>query len=220
MNLEQFSLLELFHRGGPVMWVLLLVSVVSLAIFIERALYLHRGHIRSTEFLEGIKNIVQKRRLVEALTLAEETPGPVANLVKAGLLHHEEGEEKIRFAIQEAGLVEIPALERRIGSIGAIAHIAPLIGLLGTVLGMVDTFYQFEQTGVYATSASLSAGLWQAMLTTAGGLAVSIAAHLGHHFLAGRVRALIYDMEWAGSDLVDFLVYDRTVPKQNEEIDK
>ena len=156
MSIEQFSLLELFQRGGPIMWVLLLISAVGMVIFVERALFLHRGHIRSTEFLEGIKNIVQKRRLVEALTVAEETPGPVANLVKAGLLHHEDGEEKIRFAIQEAALVEIPALERRIGSIGAIAHIAPLLGLLGTVLGMIETFYQFEQAGVYAKSAALS----------------------------------------------------------------
>jgi biopolymer transport protein ExbB len=130
----------------------------------------------------------------------------VANLVKAGLLHYEDGEERIRFAIQEAALVEIPALERRIGAVGAIAHIAPLLGLLGTVLGMIETSYQFEQSGVYANSAALSSGLWQAMLTTAGGLAVSIAAHLGHHFLAGRVRALVYDMEWVGSDLVAFLV--------------
>jgi biopolymer transport protein ExbB len=188
------------------MWVLLLISAVGLVVFVERALYLHRGHIRSTEFLEGIKNLVQKRRLVEALTVAEETPGPVASVIKAGLLHHDDGEEKIRSAIQEAALVEIPALERRIGSIGAIAQIAPLLGLLGTVLGMVETFYQFEQTGVYANTALLSSGLWQAMLTTAGGLAVSIAAHLGHHFLAGRVRALVYDMEWVGTDLVEFLV--------------
>jgi biopolymer transport protein ExbB len=219
MSLDQFSILQLFQRGGPVMWVLLLVSAVGLVIFVERALFLHRGHIRSTEFLEGIKNIVQKRRLVEALTVAEETPGPVANLVKAGLLHHEETEGRIRFAIQEAALVEIPALERRIGSIGAIAHIAPLLGLLGTVLGMIETFYQFEQAGVYATSATLSGGLWQAMLTTAAGLAVSIAAHLGHHFLAGRVRALVYDMEWVGSDLVEFLVHDREIADSTEDAD-
>ena len=199
------------------MWVLLLVSAVGMVVFVERALYLHRGHIRSTEFLEGIKNIVQKRRLVEALTVAEETPGPVASLVKAGLLHHEDGEEKIRFAIQEAALVEIPALERRIGSLGAIAHIAPLLGLLGTVLGMIETFFQFEQAGVYANSAVLSNGLWQAMLTTAGGLAVSIAAHLGHHFLAGRVRSLVYDMEWVGSDLLEFLVRDRKRSKTDAD---
>ena len=201
------------------MWVLLLISAVGLVVFVERALYLHRGHIRSTEFLEGIKNLVQKRRLVEALTVAEETPGPVASVIKAGLLHYDDGEEKIRSAIQEAALVEIPALERRIGSIGAIAQIAPLLGLLGTVLGMVETFYQFEQAGVYANTALLSSGLWQAMLTTAGGLAVSIAAHLGHHFLAGRVRALVYDMEWVGTDLVEFLVRggDDTIPTEGGE---
>src|SRR5690606_31936657 len=97
--------LNLFEQGGPIMWVLLLLSIVGLILFVERALFLHRGQIRSTEFLSGIKNTLRKRRLVEAMTLCEETPGPVANVVKAGLLNYEEDAEKMRFAIQEAALV-------------------------------------------------------------------------------------------------------------------
>ncbi|MBL4575518.1 MAG: MotA/TolQ/ExbB proton channel family protein [Opitutaceae bacterium] len=211
------SLLELFKMGGPVMWVFLFLSVVGLVLFIERALYLHRGQIRSSEFLEGIKNIIRKRRLVEALTVAEETPGPVAGIVKAGLLQFEEPEEKIRFSIQEAALVEIPALERRVGSIAAIAQIAPLLGLLGTILGMIQTFYQFEVDGSYAAADVLSGGMWQALLTTAGGLSVGIAAHLAHHFLAGRVKALVYDMEWVGNEILQFLLSER---KRHKMIDQ
>ena len=217
MNWEQISLLELFKMGGPVMWVFLFLSVVGLVLFIERALYLHRGQIRSSEFLEGIKNIIRKRRLVEALTVAEETPGPVAGIVKAGLLQFEEPEEKIRFSIQEAALVEIPALERRVGSIAAIAQIAPLLGLLGTILGMIQTFYQFEVDGSYAAADVLSGGMWQALLTTAGGLSVGIAAHLAHHFLAGRVKALVYDMEWVGNEILQFLLSER---KRHKMIDQ
>ncbi|MFI5336804.1 MAG: MotA/TolQ/ExbB proton channel family protein [Opitutales bacterium] len=141
---------SLFAQGGPVMWLLVLVGAVALVIFIERALYLHRGQIRSTEFLQGIKNLLQKGRLMEALTLCEETPGPVAAVVKAALRQARADEPAMRFAVQEAALTELPALERRIGSLAAIAQIVPLLGLLGTLLGMIRTFWLFNQGGNYA----------------------------------------------------------------------
>ncbi|MGH8021228.1 MAG: MotA/TolQ/ExbB proton channel family protein [Opitutaceae bacterium] len=209
MNFQERSLIELFYLGGPIMWVLLALSVIALLLFVERALYLHRGQIRSNQFLEGIKNIVRKQRVVEALTVAEETPGPVAAMVKAGLLRYEEPEDRIRSAMTEAALVEIPALERRIGSLSAIAQAAPVLGLLGTVLGMIQTFHRFEQQGAFAEGGALSAGFWQALLTTAAGLAIGVTARLAHHFLHGRVRALVHDMEWVGNDLLQFLQGER-----------
>jgi biopolymer transport protein ExbB len=189
-----------------------LLSIFGLILFVERALFLHRGQIRSTEFLSGIKNTLRKRRLMEAMTLCEETPGPVANVVKAGLLHYEEDEAKMRFAIQEAALVEIPALERRIGSIAAIAQAAPMLGLLGTVLGMITTFALVQSEGPYVNASTLSGGLSQALLTTAAGLAIAVPAHLAHHFLSGRVRALVNDMEWVGNETLQFLQKD--LPKE------
>ncbi len=108
--------LSLMENGGPIMWILLLMSLVAFLVFVERVLYLHRGQIRSSEFIAGIKNAVRKQRLVEALTLCEDTPGPLPHLVKASLLHFEEDEGKIRYEIQEAALVEIPALEKRLGA--------------------------------------------------------------------------------------------------------
>lgn len=188
------------------MWLLLALGLVALVIFIERTLYLHRAQIRSTEFLNGIKNLLQKDRLMEALTLCEETPGPVAQLVKAGLRHAGDDETTMRFAVQEAALAEIPALERRIGALAAIAQIAPLFGLLGTLLGMANTFVLFNQGENYATPAALAAGMWPALLTAAAGLIVAIPAHLARHFLAGRVRALVQDMEWAGNETMRYLL--------------
>jgi biopolymer transport protein ExbB/TolQ len=149
MNVQDHSLLELFWLGGPIMWVLLGLSTIGLVLFVERALFLHRGQIRTTQFLEGIKNIVRKRRVVEALTVAEETPGPVAAMVKAGLLHYDEAEERIRGAMTEAALVEIPVLERRLGAIAVIAQTAPVLGLLGTILGMIEAYQQFEKGGAF-----------------------------------------------------------------------
>jgi biopolymer transport protein ExbB len=195
-------------RGGPMMWVLLLMAVIVLVLFIERTFYLHRGQIKSTTFVDGIKNTLAKRRIVEALTLCEETPGPVAAVVKAALIHAHDDETRMRYAVQEAAVVELPALERRLGSIAAIAQIAPMVGLLGTVLGMANTFHKFMQGGQYATAQALSDGMWQALLATAGSLVLAIPAHLAYHFLHGRVRSLVRDIEWAGNEIMRYLQID------------
>ncbi|MBI3884246.1 MAG: MotA/TolQ/ExbB proton channel family protein [Opitutae bacterium] len=151
-------------------------------------------------------NLLDKGRLMEALTVCEETPGPVAAVVKAGLRHATADEAALRFAVQEAALAELPVLERRIGSLAAVAQIAPLLGLLGTLLGMIRTFWLFNQGGNYATPVVLAEGMWVALLAAATGLAVAIPAHLARHFLAGRVRALVHDMEWVSNDLMRFLL--------------
>lgn len=201
MSVFDFSL---FAKGGPMMWVLLAFGLLTLMLFVERALYLHRGQIRSTEFINGIKNILSKRRIVEALTVCEETPGPVAAVVKAALLHANDDAETMRFYVQEAAVVEIPALERRLGSIAAIAQVAPLVGLLGTILGMATTFLAFEKD--YMPASALANGMWQALLSMAASLMLAIPAHLAHHFLSGRVRAIVRDVEWSGNEIMKYLL--------------
>jgi len=184
--------------------VLLALGLLFLTLFIERTLYLHRGQIRSTAFISGVKNILAKRRLVEAITVCEETPGPVAAVVKAALLHADDDADAMRFYVQEAAVVELPALERRLGAIAAIAHVAPLVGLLGTILGFITTFHAFQRD--YMAASALSHGMWEALLSTAGGLMLAIPAHLGYHFLTGRVRAIVRDMEWAGNEIMRYLL--------------
>lgn len=203
MSVFDFSL---FAKGGPMMWVLFALGVLGLVLFIERVLYLHRGQIRAKAFLDGIKNILAKRRLVEALTVCEETPGPVAAVVKAALLHADDPADAMRFHVQEAAVVELPAIERRLGAIAAIAQVAPLVGLLGTLLGMIGTFLAFEKGGNYATAGALSTGMWQALLATSGSLMLAIPAHLAHHFLTGRVRAIVRDVEWSGNEVMKYLL--------------
>jgi biopolymer transport protein ExbB len=188
------------------MWVLVALAFLGVMLFVERTLYLHRGHIRAKAFIDGIKNILAKRRLVEALTVCEETPGPVAVVVKAALLHASEPADAMRFHVQEAAVVELPALERRLGSIAAIAQVAPLVGLLGTILGMITTFAAYSQGGDYARASALSAGMWQALLAAAGSLMIAIPAHLAYHFLSGRVRAIVRDVEWAGNEIMKYLL--------------
>jgi biopolymer transport protein ExbB len=197
---------SLFAKGGPMIVVLAVLGFIGLMLFIERVLYLHRGQIRAKAFVDGIKNILAKRRLIEALTVCEETPGPVAAVVKAALLHADDPADVMRFHVQEAAIVELPALERRLHSIAAIGQVAPLVGLLGTILGFITTFAAFERGGNYVMATALSAGMWQALLATAASLILAIPAHLGYHFLAGRVRAIVRDVEWGGNEIMKYLL--------------
>jgi biopolymer transport protein ExbB len=200
------NLFDLSSR--PMMLPLLALSVLGLVFFLERTLFLHKGQIRTAEFVEGIKNLARKRRVLEALTVCEETPGPVAAVVKAALMHYREDEPRLRGAIQAMALVEIPTLERRLGTLAIIAKIAPLLGLLGTVLSLLQGFSKMNDTGPYADAALFSGEISSALVTTAAGLAIAIMAYLAHHFLYGRVRALVHDMEWVGNDMLQFLLVD------------
>ena len=208
--------LTLIDRGGLMMWPLLILSVIGFVLTVERALYLHRRHIRTVDFVGGIKNLLEKRRLIEALTVCEDTPVPVSSMIKAALLHYDREEGEMRGAIQTAALVQIPLLERRIGTILAIARIAPLIGLLGTVLGMLRSFGSYlDNEATYANVRVLVEGFTQALITTATGLAIAVVAYIAYHFLHGRVRALVHDMEWVGNDIMQFLL--RDFPEESSE---
>ena len=193
-------------QGGPVMYPLLFVSVLGFVLFIERALFLHKGQIGTEDFLSGIKNLVGKKRLVEALTLCEDTPGPMARIVKSALLHYGESSASIRTAIQSAAIIEIPVLERRIGTIAALARAAPLLGFLGTVIAALQALYQLEASS--GNSGEFSRLLAEALITSASGLAIAVMATLAHHFLCGRVRALVHDFEWVGHNIHEFLTVD------------
>ena len=190
-------------QGGPVMYPLLFVSLLGFVLFIERSLYLHKGQIGTQDFLSGIKNLVRKKRLVEALTLCEDTPGPMARIVKSALLNYGASRETIRAAIQSAAIVEIPTLERRIGTIAALARVAPLLGFLGTLIAALQALDSLESFN--GDSGLLSRLLAEALITSASGLAISVMAILAHHFLSGRVRALVHDFEWVGHDIHEFL---------------
>lgn len=213
MSFLNFSLLE---KGGPIMWALLVLSVFGFIFFIERTLFLHRGQIRSSTYLEGIKNLLRKRRLLEAITVSEETPGPVPRVIVAALRNYDRPEEEIRTAMREAALVEIPVLERRVGTIAAIAKVSPILGLLGTVVAMLSAYSIMETAGSYADSSLFAGQVAEALITTACGLAISAMAYLAHHFLYGRVRALVHDMEWAANDILQFLLRDMPEQPQGE----
>lgn len=207
--------LSLFSSAGPFLWPLLLLGVLALAFFFERFHFLHRGQIRAREFLAGIKNTLKHHRLIEAMTTCEEAPGPVPRIVKAILSHHGESESVMRFAAESVALVEIQPLERRVGSIGAIAKLAPLVGLIGTVLALTRAFWEMHNQGHYATADAFAGDIAAALSATALGLILAAFAHFAHHLLSGRVRSLVHDMEWAAHETIQFLQYD--LPREEKQ---
>jgi biopolymer transport protein ExbB len=209
----------LLTSGGPMMGVLVLLTAGLVVLLAERMFYLRRVHITTREFVEGIKNTLAKRRIGEAQAVCDETPGPVAAVVKVALVHAQEDETQMRHAVQEAAILALPALERRLGAIAVIAQIAPLLGLLGTVMGMAVTFRAFSSGGVeYQTATALSQGMWQALLSTAGSLMLAILARVAQHVLAGRLRAVVDDIEWSANEIMRHLLTDyRNSPAEETE---
>lgn len=210
------STINLFQQGGPLMWPLLILGLIGLTLAIERTIFLHKGKIRASEFLAGIKNLLRKRRLIEALTVCEETQAPVSSIIKAALINYNQPEEKMIAAVQSTALIQIPNLERRVNTLAMIAKIAPLMGLLGTVLALFFSFSALGDQGPYANSAMLSKYIAQALISTATGLFIAIIAWLFYHFLSGRIRALINDMEWVGHDILQFLL--RDLPEEEPDL--
>lgn len=184
---------------------LLLVSAVAISVFVERILHYHRAQINSAEFLAGVRNVLKRENVVEALSICEATPGPVPRLVKTAILNRERGRDGVREALEEAGLLEVPRLEEKLNLLATIAQIAPLMGLLGTVLGFMHTFATIEQKGLNAYGADLSRGVWEALICTALGLAVAIPSYAGYNYLVNRVNSIVLDMEKASTEILNIV---------------
>src|SRR5512143_243163 len=199
------SLPFLISHGGPILWVLLAISAVGMAVFTERFLHCHRAQINSTEFLNGVRTVLKRNNVVEALSICDATPGPVARLVKTAILNRENGRERVREALEEAGLAEVPRLEEKLNLLATIAQLAPLLGLLGTVLGFIDTFTAMQNAGLHAQVRDLSGGVWKALVCAAAGLAIAIPAHAGYNYLVSRVNSIVLDMERAATEIVNIV---------------
>ena len=195
----------LLANGGVMLWLILLTSAVAVAVFIERFLHFHRAQINSMEFLNGVRTVLKRDNVVEALSICDATPGPVARLVKTAILNRDHGRERVREALEEAGLAEVPRLEEKLNLLATIAQIAPLLGLLGTVMGFIQTFALMEGKGLGAHIGDLSTGVWKALICAAAGLAVAIPAHAGYNYLVSRVNSIVLDMERAATDIVNIV---------------
>ncbi len=196
---------EFLSRGGPMIWLILLASAVALVVFIERILHYHRAQINSMEFLNGVRNVLKRDNVVEAISICDATPGPVARLVKIAILNRETGREGVREALEDAGLLEVPRLEDKLNLLATIAQIAPIMGLLGTVLGFMTVFKNLQAQGLNAHTAELAGGVWEALVCTAFGLAIAIPSYAAYNYLVNRVNSIVLDMEKASTEILNIL---------------
>ncbi|MBR7155708.1 MAG: MotA/TolQ/ExbB proton channel family protein [Lentisphaeria bacterium] len=195
--------LKLMKDGGPVMWFILICAVLALFIFLLKVFQFHRDEISVRELMRGLFNVLKREGFREALTLCDTTPGPVAKLLNAGILAHHNQDKNIRQAIDDAALDEISKLERHINLLGTLTKILPLLGLLGTVLGMLQAF-ETIQAAQYFSAGDIGGPIAQSLLTTAAGLSAAIPCHIAYNYLVGRMESIILDMEKASMELISF----------------
>jgi len=209
-------MIEFLQKGGPFMWVLLGCSLLATAVFLERASYFHRHSVRVGDLLRGLSNLISTGKFAEAVTETAATPGPAARVVHAVLLKHDLPREELKDIAQDAGQLEMPAIERNLGLLATLVYIAPLVGLLGTVVGLLQTFVTISGSGGYATTPEIATGIYSSLIVTAAGLAVAIPALLAHQYLSSRVNDLIHDMERAGIEVVSMIVDSKRTPREPE----
>jgi len=196
---------KIIEMGGVLMYPILLCSVLFLAILIERLYHYRRAAIDTDQFISGIRSVLGQKNIPDAISICDETPGPVAHIVKAGILKHDRPREEIKETIEDAALQEIPRLEKNLNVLAGVAHVAPLLGLLGTVLGMINCFQKIESLGGRVNAGDLAGGIWVALITTAAGLCVAIPAYVSHNYLVSRVNSLVHDMERSATEVVEVL---------------
>jgi biopolymer transport protein ExbB len=194
---------EYIQKGGPVMYPLLAFSILALVIIIERLIALRRAKINVNEFLAKLrKALIVKRSIREAVKTCEDYRGPVASIVKAGLLKYGQPKEDVEKTIENAALFEMGRLERGLVVLATTANVAPLLGFFGTVTGMIKSFDALSKAGL-SNPGLVAAGISEALITTAGGLAVAIPAQLFYNYFMSRINKFVRDIETATNMLLE-----------------
>ncbi len=197
-------MLEVFQKGGFLMYPIFICSLIALTIFFERMFYLKSIKTKSKRFVDRVKNMVKKGSIELAVSACRKSPTPISQIMLAGLMKCGQGREEIKEAIEDSANQEIPLLERNLSTLSTIGNITPLLGLLGTVFGMIKAFNVIAAMGV-GNPEALAGGISEALLTTAFGLSVAIPTIVIYNYLAHRVDRLIKEMEISCVDLLDLL---------------
>ncbi len=197
-------MLEFLIKGGPVMIPIGLASVVGLAVFLERLWALRRARVSPRACRVELVELGRQQRWADAITLCRKNSSPLSRILEVCFLHQGVGRSRIKEFTEEVGRREAAELERYLGVIGIVAAVAPLLGLLGTVFGMILTFEVIQQQGMGVVS-SLAGGISQALITTFAGLSVGIPALIAHRYLLARVDWLLLEMEEATLEVLDLV---------------
>ncbi len=213
MEINQFlgSLVNLFQYNtnwNIILIVLIVCSIFSFAIFIERFMHLRKSEIDTNKLILSLRKSIKEGNLVEAIQICETTGGTIANILKTGLLKHNRKKEQIENAMEISGLIEIAQLEKNAKILSIIAHIAPLIGLLGTVLGFIQAFAEMRTSGLVDISATrIGEAMEYALVTTAAGLVVAIPSVLAYNYIVSRIEGFVLEIQTTSSEIIDLLIH-------------
>ncbi len=195
----------MIEQGGPLVWVLLALAFVGSVCVVERMFFFHRARINVGDLLVGLSHHVRRRAFAEALHEAARAPGPVARVAHAALLRYYLSRSDLRDVVQEAGQLEVPRIEKNLRAILGVALLAPLVGLLGTMVGMLDTVQKVSEHGGFSDPAELSRGVFVALITSVLGLTVATPLYLFYLYFLGRAKRLVHRIERAGIEMVHLI---------------
>lgn len=200
-------------QTGPFGLLLVFCSVAGVVIAIERFLKLHRARLGYMDFHKGLFNVLKQGNIEEAISNCDSAPGPVASVTRAAILNYDESSDTMLRAVQEAGLAEIPRMQRSLNLLLALATIAPLIGLLGTMVSLMEALQIIQMKAPLIDSGDLAAGLRRSLFTSAAGLVVAIGLFGFHALLVGMVKDMLLEMEQAAANMMHFLLSSRPKPR-------
>ena len=192
---QQMGLWELFTKGGWLMWVLLLLGGFTIFIFVERFIAIRKASKLDMHFMNRIRDYVMDGKVKEAIAFCHHENTPIARMIEKGLERLGRPMSDVQSAVENVANLEVSKLENGLPTLATIAGGAPMIGFLGTVLGMVRTFMDMASAGGTVDMALLSGGMYVAMVTTVGGLIVGIPAYFGYNYLVARIEKLVFRME-------------------------
>jgi len=195
-------MVEIMEKGGIILWIITFLSVIAAVVIIERLLYFRKIRIDEEKMINRLKAVLQKGHYDEALSICENHPAPITNLMKVGIEHRMYSRETIREAIMDAASLEIPKMEKHLPLLGTISYVAPLLGLLGTVTGNIRAFGVIGKLGAIGDPGLLARGIAEALLTTAAGLVVAIPTVIFYNHLVSKVNHSIIRLENRVNELV------------------
>ena len=201
---------ELIKAGGPLMAPILLCSLFALGIVIEKLLHFSTIQTNGPQLKTKVFDLIKDNKIKEAIQLCDADPSPVAKVMRAGVLKFGAPREEIKESMEDAGLLEIPKLESRLGALATIAHVSPLLGFLGTVTGMMACFHTIQARAASlnpVTAGDLAGGIGEALITTVAGLMVAIPAFVAYNFCVSRINRLTLEMERAATELANFMCH-------------
>lgn len=198
-------MLQFIGDGGPFAYMLALLAFVGMLLILERIFFFQRVKINVGDLLLGLANHVRKGAFAEALHEAARAPGPTARVAHAVLMRKNLPRRDLRDVAKEAGQLEVPRMERNLRALYGIALVAPLVGMLGTVSGLAKTFMEVSKDKGFASSAEMSSGVYESLITTGFGLAVAIPMYLFYLFFYGRVKRMVHRMERTGVEMVNIV---------------